>query len=147
MDSLGRAFEDYARSIKLESGRAMAFYHRGLAYYDHEFYDPAIVDLTRVTRFEPGNAAAWEGLGDCYAAQKKFDLALLDYAQAMKLDSTRADVWAKRGFASWKLGNTEEARRLFSRASEHGKELLSVPADSVENWLGRIRQLSPGGRG
>ena len=65
---------------------AVAYDHRGRAYFNKQEYDKAIEDYTEAIRLDPRYAVAYCGRGDTYRKKKEYDKAIEDYTEAIRLD-------------------------------------------------------------
>ena len=61
------AVQNFGESIKLNPKEASAYFDRGIAYYEKQYYDRAVADFDQVTKIEPKNAQAYYNRGIAFA--------------------------------------------------------------------------------
>jgi len=64
--------------------RALAFYHRGVAYSDKRQYEAAIADYTESVKLNPAYSAAYNNRGAAYEKLGDNKRALADYSKAIQ---------------------------------------------------------------
>jgi tetratricopeptide (TPR) repeat protein len=89
----------------IESGRqigrnlAVAYYSRGLAYYDKDDDDRAIADYSEAIRLDPKYAQAYSSRGLAYDHKGDLGRADPDYNEAIRLDPKYAQAYFNRANA------------------------------------------------
>ena len=56
---------NYDRAIQLDANYALAYYDRGVAYFNKHDYDRALRDLTQAIKLDPKDEANYERYQDC----------------------------------------------------------------------------------
>lgn len=126
---------NYVLETKSEES-AVAYYHRGIAYYGLGLFDRAIEDYTRAISLKANYGEAFNNRGAAYNAKGQFDRALEDYtrATAFTLDPK---FYANRGDLFLSKGILDKAEEDFNRAIE-----LDPEYDGGYNGLGMVRYLN-----
>ena len=62
--------QNFGESIKLNPKEASAYFDRGIAYYEKQYYDRAVADFDQVTKIEPKNAQAYYNRGIAFAEKR-----------------------------------------------------------------------------
>ena len=71
----------------------LAYYERGLAYFELKMYDEAIADLTETLKVEPNMRVALWSRGLSYMRSGKKGIGRRDIEKAAKLGNPRALKW------------------------------------------------------
>jgi len=71
----------------------MAYYNRGIVYYNSSDFEQAILDFTRAIELDPDNAVAYHDQGIAYQASGNPAQAMADYTKATELDPNNANYW------------------------------------------------------
>ena len=64
------------QSIKLNPSHALAYYNRGIAYYDRREFDRASQDLNQAIKLNPNYAGAFHDRGITNYNRRDFDAAI-----------------------------------------------------------------------
>ena len=78
---------------------ALAYYDRGLTYYEQRDYDRAVADFDTALKIDPKDAFAYYNRGIAQYGRHDFDRAIADFSQAIKLDGKIALAFHNRGNA------------------------------------------------
>ena len=106
----------------IQSGRetrrnlAIAYYSRGLAYYDKGDDDRAIADYNEAIRLDPKSAYAYSNRGLAYDHKGDLDRAIADYNEAIRLDPKYALAYFNRGNAYYQKGDDDRAIADYNEA-------------------------------
>ena len=65
----------------------MAYYDRGLIYYNRKQFDEAIGDVDRAILFDPEYLEAYNNRGLAYRGKGNNDKAISDFSEALKLSA------------------------------------------------------------
>ena len=65
-----------------------AYFNRGRANLEIDYYDRAIQDFNEVILLEPKNASAHNNRGNSYSHKGQYDRAIEDYQTALRIDPT-----------------------------------------------------------
>jgi tetratricopeptide (TPR) repeat protein len=97
----------------IQSGRetprklAVAYYSRGLAYYDKGDDDRAIAEYNEAIRLDPQSAQAYSSRGLAYDHKGDLGRAEPDYSEAIRLDPKYAQAYFHRGNAYYQKGDDD----------------------------------------
>jgi tetratricopeptide (TPR) repeat protein len=75
----------------------VAYYNRGVAYFDLGQYDVAIMDFTKAMELGLRGKGSYHIRGLAYAKQGQYDLAIADFNKALELDPKDAATYNNRG--------------------------------------------------
>jgi tetratricopeptide (TPR) repeat protein len=99
---------------------AVAYYNRGLTYFDMDQTDRAIADFDEALRLDPGLAAAYNGRGAVYNYEGQYDRAIADFDEALGLApgygwayGNRCLAYGHKGQYDRAIGDYDEALRLY----------------------------------
>jgi tetratricopeptide (TPR) repeat protein len=112
------------------SGKQLAFYYRGRAYWKHQLKDlnGALEDFNLSVNLDPKNVEGYDYRADVWKAKGDTDRALVDYEMATMLDPTYAAAYYSRGRIYEDQGKAEKARAEYNAA-------LAVPEkDRIAKW-------------
>jgi tetratricopeptide (TPR) repeat protein len=87
-----QAIADYTEAIHFNLNDALAYYGRGVAYYNKKDYDRAIADFTQAIHLKPNDAEAYSLRGISYYNKKDYNLAIADFEAALRLDPNNTDT-------------------------------------------------------
>ena len=104
-----RAIADFSQSIRLDARNALAFYNRGLAYWDRREFDTALADYEQAIRINPGYAPTYYNRGLAYYEQRDYDRAIHDLNQAINGRPNYPLAFNIRGLAYNAKGETDRA--------------------------------------
>ena len=106
----------------IQSGRetrrnlAIAYYSRGLAYYDKGDDDRAIAEYIEAIRLDPKFAQAYSSRGLAYDHKGDLGHADPDYNEAIRLDPKYAQAYFNRGNAYYQKGDDDRAIADYNEA-------------------------------
>jgi len=95
---------------------AIAYYSRGLAYYDKGDDDRAIAEFNEAIRLDPKFAYAYSSRGLAYDHKGDLGHADPDYNEAIRLDPKYAQAYFNRGNAYYQKGEDDRAIADYSEA-------------------------------
>lgn len=98
----------------------LAYYNRGVAYYNKRQDDKAVEDYNKAIELDPNYANAYNNRGLIYYNKGEYDMAIEDFNKAIKLNLTFALAWNNRGNAYTKKGDIEMARINYETACDLG---------------------------
>ncbi|MGP8003842.1 MAG: tetratricopeptide repeat protein [Smithella sp.] len=110
------AFEDYNKSIRLNSKNASLYNSRGFTYAKLNQHQRAIEDFSEAIRLRPDFAYYYLDRGNSYNKLGQHQSALDDYTNAIRLKPGYADAYNNRGVAYAKLGQYQRAIEDFNKA-------------------------------
>jgi tetratricopeptide (TPR) repeat protein len=111
---------------------AVAYYHRGIAYFDLKLPDLAIQDYTRAISLKPDYDEAYSNRGTAYREKGELDLAIEDYTRAISL-TPHFKIYANRGDVFLSKGVWGNANEDFLKAIE-----LNPKYEGGYNGLGKL---------
>jgi tetratricopeptide (TPR) repeat protein len=109
---------------------ALAFNHRGLAYFALGQADLSMSDYDRAVKLNPNNPAAFNNLGTASDAVRGYDAALESYDHAIKLNPSNALYFVNRG-------NTHRHKHDYIRAIADYTHALELQPDYVAAFANR----------
>lgn len=110
------------QALEIDNKHLDALFYRGIAHYDLQDYDAAILDFTKIIFYEP-DADSYYNRGNCKFNLEDYEGALLDYEQAIKLDPDLIGAYFNLGNAKFNLGDYKGA------VSDYSKVIRSFPND------------------
>lgn len=97
-------------SARISRARTAENLHlRGVAYFAHEQYGPAIADFTASLKIDAKNATVYNNRGKARMIQKDFQGAVADFTEAIRLDPRVALFLHNRALAWIELSNYPKA--------------------------------------
>jgi protein O-mannosyl-transferase len=114
---------------------AVAYYHRGTAYYDLRLLDFAVRDYTTAITLKQDYDEAYNNRGVAYSEKGEFDRALEDYSKAISL-APNFNFYANRGDVLLSKGLLDKAGEDFRKAIE-----LAPGYEGGHNGLGMVYYL------
>jgi len=125
---------DYSRAIEIlndiirqRPNFGFAYFHRGLAKYHMEQYEPAIKDYTIAINFNPSFAKALMSRAGAYLQINRYQEAITDFTQAINanpddpnLDCDKTEAYRFRGLLYFQLGETIKACRDLRISCDRG---------------------------
>ena len=101
-----------------QDGRAnaLAFYNRGLAYWDQSEFDKALADYEQAIRINPGYAPTYYNRGLAYFEQRDYDRAIADLNQAINGKPDYTSAFNIRGLSYIGKGETDRGIQDFDQA-------------------------------
>lgn len=106
----------YEQLVQLHPDYAVAYYNRGIIYYDKGDYDQAISDYNQAITLDPKYAVAYHNRGLTYKNKGDYDKAISDYDQAIRLDPQDTNAYNSRGVAYKIKGNYDQAISDYNQA-------------------------------
>jgi tetratricopeptide (TPR) repeat protein len=95
---------------------AVAYYSRGLAYYDKGDDDRAIAEFNEAIPLDPKSAQAYSSRGLAYDHKGDLGHADPDYNEAIRLDPKYGQAYFNRGNAHYQKGDDDRAIADYSEA-------------------------------
>jgi len=77
-------------------GLAVAFYNRGVSYFDKDMLDQAIADYTEAIALNPNDSSAYYNRGIAYRHKGNIDQAISDYTSAIAIEPDHAHAYYNR---------------------------------------------------
>lgn len=114
------AWQDCTRSLQHRSS-AIAYFHRGLAFYRLGEHDRALDDYNRSIALKPAYYPAYYNRGLVHSARKNHSLAITDFNQSLRQMTapdplSLASIYTDRAASYLALGNLNAARADLDRA-------------------------------
>lgn len=126
IDGLNNKFELYQEflpeiiertlAIKNNTNNAIAYFYRGLAYYNLKNYDQAIKDYSKAIELDSDYAWAYSNRGLVYYDLQNYEQAISDYDKALELNPIYIDAYNNRGNAYLVLRNYSRAISDYTEA-------------------------------
>ena len=98
--------------------KALAYFYRGVAYFNKGEYGHAITDFSEVIKLDQKNAAAYYSRGLAYTNKGEDEQAIIDFNKAIELDRHNATAYYKRGGIYFNKGEYDHAIADFDKAIE-----------------------------
>jgi tetratricopeptide (TPR) repeat protein len=108
--------------LEIEPQNAIAYFHRGSAYYLSGKNNQAIEDLTEAIRLDPANADAYNNRGGAYRNIGEYNRAIADYTEGLRLAPNDAII----------KNNLADVRNRQARAQITSS--LNITSMKVGNW-------------
>ncbi|GAB1856282.1 hypothetical protein MHTCC0001_11170 [Flavobacteriaceae bacterium MHTCC 0001] len=102
------------QALDLDKKHLDALFYRGIAKYNLEDFDGAILDFTKIIFYEP-DADSYYNRGNCKFNLEDFDGALFDYKKAIELDPDLIGAYFNLGNTKFNLENYKGAVEDFSK--------------------------------
>jgi tetratricopeptide (TPR) repeat protein len=116
-------------------------FHRGVALYERDQWDAAVLAYGDALAFAPRNADIYVGRGAALLAAGEYDAAIADFTRALSLDPWNAAAAWNRGLARVRIGDVPGAQLDW----RHAIRVESDPA--MREWMrsasGRWIQAMP----
>lgn len=134
-----QAIANYTRALEINPNDAEAYYKRGSAYMNKEFFDRAIYsnkegspiivrssiqfdraisDFNKALEINPRYAEVYLNRGAAYAAKGFYDQAISDYNKALQINPRDNNAYCNRGLAHREKGEFDQAISDFNKALE-----------------------------
>ena len=97
----------------MDARNALAFYNRGLVYWDRREFDRALADFEQAIRINPGYAPTYYSRGLAYLARRDYDRAIQDLNQAINGRPNYPLAFNIRGLAYIAKGDDRPRHRGF----------------------------------
>jgi len=110
------ALADFNKAIDLDSTNSMAFFNRGLVYYDMKKYNNTMADFNSSIKLEPNNPVTLYNRAILRAQVRDLNNAVKDYDQVAKLSPKNVLVYYNRAAVLVELGMLREALKDYTRA-------------------------------
>ena len=136
------AITDYDQAIKLNPTDALAYSHRGAAYYRIKQKSQSIEDYTSAIALDPSLSIAYYRRGFMHYVTKDYLSAIADYNKAIELNPTDALAYSNRGYAYRELYGEEEATLDLRFAAKLFREQGNVT--KYESTMKLINEISGG---
>ncbi len=101
-------------ALEIDAKHLDALFYRGIAKYNLEDFDGAILDFTKIIFFEP-DADSYYNRGNCKFILEDFEGALLDYENAIKLDPDLIGAYFNLGNTKLKMADYKGAIDDFTK--------------------------------
>ncbi len=102
------------QALEIDDKHLDALFYRGIAQYNLENYDAAILDFTKIIFYEP-DADSYYNRGNCKFNLEDYQGALLDYEKALTLDSDLIGAYFNLGNAKFYAEDYKGAVDSFSK--------------------------------
>ncbi len=107
---------DYDTVLKNKPNDPLAFYNRGIAYYELKAYQKALADENLSIHFNPGNADAYYMRAICYFELKDYKTAENDFNSSATLGNQDSKLYCWRGANFYQMGNFDKAKENLQKA-------------------------------
>jgi hypothetical protein len=115
-----KAKQYWDRALAANSKTAEAFNNRGLALYNLEQHQQAIVDFNQAIRINPKYAEAYNNRGNAYYAQQQYQQAEAQYSESLRLKPKYAKAHLNRGLTYFQMQRIADSCKDFKRACDLG---------------------------
>ena len=108
------------RAIADNSRTAEAYNNRGLAFYNMEQHQQAIVDFNQAIQINPKYAEAFNNRGNAYYALQQYQQAEAQYTESLRLKPKYAKAHLNRGLTYFQMQRIADSCKDFKRACDLG---------------------------
>jgi hypothetical protein len=108
------------RAIAANSKAAEAYNNRGLAFYNMEQHQQAIVDFNQAIQINPKYAEAYNNRGNAYYALRQYQQAEAQYTESLKLKPKYAKAHLNRGLTYFQMKRIADSCGDFKKACDLG---------------------------
>ncbi|MGD8961584.1 MAG: tetratricopeptide repeat protein [Desulfobacterales bacterium] len=108
------------RAIATNSKTAEAYNNRGLALYNLEQHQQAIVDFNQAIQINPKYAEAFNNRGNAYYALQQYQQAEAQYTESLRLKPKYAKAHLNRGLTYFQMQRIADCCKDFKRACDLG---------------------------
>ena len=133
------AIENLTQAIQLKPDYHLAYYNRGLVYFDLQKYQTAIEDFNQAVAIDLNYAHVYYNRGLAYYQLKDYQEAIEDFTQMIEIDLNYAYVYYSRGLAYSDLKQDQKAIADYEKAAK-----LYLQKGNILNYqkaLDRIKEL------
>jgi len=113
-----RAILEYNKAIENDPGNALAYFNRGVTYYDKDEYDRAILDYTKAIEIDLRFPEAYYNRGIIYANKGEYDQAIQDYTKAIEINPKYTSAYINRGGIYEDKGEYDHAIQDYTKIIE-----------------------------
>lgn len=107
-------------AIAANSRQAEAYNNRGLAFYNLEQHQQAIVDFNQAIQINPKYAEAYNNRGNAYYALEQYQQAEAQYTESLRLKPKYAKAHLNRGLTYFQMQRIPDSCKDFKRACDFG---------------------------
>ncbi len=122
-----QALDHYNQAITEEKDPALAFYKKGMIYYEKNSLNEAEEALHDSLEIDPENPEAWTRLGHIYYRKGEKEKAVEAYDKALDYDEDHLEAWKSKGRALRDLEMYDEAIMSFDR-------ILEIEPKDYKSW-------------
>lgn len=115
----------FALAVELDRRDYKSYYELGLALYETNKKETAIVMINNSLRLKPDFYDASEALGICLTSMAKFEDAIKVYKDALEYNPNSYVIYYNIAMIYLELGNYEKAEKAFARSIEIYPQLYS----------------------
>lgn len=115
-----KAKKYWDRAIAANLQTAEAYNNRGLAFYNLEQHQQAIVDFNQAIQINPNYAEAYNNRGNAYYALEQYQQAEGQYTESLKLKPKYAKAHLNRGLTYFQMQRIADSCKDFKRACDLG---------------------------
>ncbi|MGD8993115.1 MAG: tetratricopeptide repeat protein [Desulfobacterales bacterium] len=108
------------KAIATNSKTAETYNNRGLALYNLEQHQQAIVDFNQAIQINPKYAEAYNNRGNAYYALKQYQQAEAQYTESLRLKPKYAKAHLNRGLTYFQMQRITDSCKDFKRACDLG---------------------------
>lgn len=102
------------QALEIDNKHLDALFYRGIAKYNLEDYDAAILDFTKIIFYEP-DADSYYNRGNCKFNLEDYQGALLDYKKALELDPDLIGAYFNLGNTKFNIEDYKGAVTSYSK--------------------------------
>jgi len=107
----------YTNQPPINGQTAEEYFSQGLAYYNQENYEGAIINFEKCLSVDPKYKEAWKYKGDSIQKiSSNYSEAIECYDKAISIDPNYQESWNNKGLALRKLGRYSEAIACYDKA-------------------------------
>ena len=121
----------YDEFIKKNPDIAVAYYNRGIAYYQLQKYEEAVSDLTHAIIIDPDYALAYHNRAIAYYQLQRYYDAISNFTKSISVDNPYiVEAYNKRGFVYGILKKYDKALLDYTKA-------ISIDSNYADAYLNR----------
>ncbi len=128
------AVADYSESLRLNPKDHLAWYNRGLGYYNQNQHDQAISDYSECIRLDPTYINAYYNRGLARNKNGDYTGALADYAETIRRKPDYINAYFARGILYEDTGEYAKAKADYERYLELG----GPNSDKIRGWISDV---------
>ena len=115
-----KAKQYWDKAIAANAKAAEAYNNRGLAFYNMEQHQQALVDFNQAIQINPKYAEAYNNRGNAYYALEQYQQAEAQYSESLRLKPKYAKAHLNRGLAYFQMQRIPDSCKDFKRACDLG---------------------------
>jgi tetratricopeptide (TPR) repeat protein len=126
-----KAIECYDNALKINPSYALAWYNKGLTFFELKKYNEAIECYDNALKINPSYALALNNKGTVFDRLKKYNEAIECYDNALKINPSYALAWRNKGAVLCNLGRHSEMANCYAEAARLDPNIFKGTASNV----------------